>query len=93
MTFVSVEFVEIAWKLTVNNRSMERGHSLNQQKVRPDEFARVFPERLKSQQFVAFEKKHLDRIIEEMAQFWHVPDCHHGTTGSDSQRVGYAVSR
>ena len=21
------------------------------------------------------------------------PDCHHGTTGSDSQRVGYAVSR
>lgn len=21
------------------------------------------------------------------------PDCHHGTTGPDTQRVGYAVSR
>ena len=32
MTFVSVEFVEVVWKLTVSNRSVESDNSLNQQK-------------------------------------------------------------
>jgi len=28
-----------------------------------------------------------------LVQHLRLSDCHHGTTGSDSQRVGYAVSR
>jgi len=33
------------------------------------------------------------QVNEEGAACGLSPDCHHGTTGSDSQRVGYAVSR
>jgi aerobic C4-dicarboxylate transport protein len=39
----------------------------------------------------------VNSIPQKCARSWpksqSTPDCHHGTTGSDSQRVGYAVSR